>query len=266
MLPWITEGLLRSITFKNKMFRDLRVQGKNINMEYFKKYKNKLTTLLRNAERSYYKNKLELNKNNLAKLWKTLNEVINRKKQEKRSVSFKHNNTEISDSNAIANHFNKFFVNAPMEIYKKLPQQSKDPCSYVTQNAETIFLKPVTDDEVNKLLSKLKNTSEGYDCIKPSVVKYVKDCIIKPLVHICNLSLINGTFPSKLKIAKVVPIHKKGDTSSFSNYRPVSVLPVFSKLFEKLMFCRLIDFMDRCKILNEKQFGFRKNRATYIWP
>ena len=73
-----------------------------------------------------------------------------------------------------------------------------------------------------------------------------------------------GVVPEQLKIAKVIPIYKKEDVEVFSNYRPVSVLPCFSKILERLMFNRCMDYIDKNSILNEKQFGFRTNHSTYM--
>ena len=71
-----------------------------------------------------------------------------------------------------------------------------------------------------------------------------------------------GIFPNELKIGNVVPIHKANEVTAFSNYRPVSVLPVFSKLLEKLMYARLIEFINTNKLLYKYQFGFQKGKST----
>ena len=85
-----------------------------------------------------------------------------------------------------------------------------------------------------------------------------------PLTHICNLSFQKGVFPTELKIANVVPIYKSGDEMIFTNYRPVSVLPVFSKLLERLMYNRLIGFINANNLLYEYQFGFQKGKSTHM--
>ena len=95
-------------------------------------------------------------------------------------------------------------------------------------------------------------------------MKNIKESIKTPLTHICNKSFSSGLFPSELKIANVVPIFKSGDEMVFSNYRPVSVLPVFSKLLERLMYNRLISFINENKLLYDYQFGFQKGKSTYM--
>lgn len=86
--------------------------------------------------------------------------------------------------------------------------------------------------------------------------------MLKPLLHLCNLSILNGVFPNELKIAKVIPIFKSGNVIDIANYRPVSVLPAFSKLFERIMYNRLIDFINKNNLLYKYQFGFRSNHST----
>ena len=88
--------------------------------------------------------------------------------------------------------------------------------------------------------------------------------ISAPLVDIINLSLLKGIFQDKLKIAKVIPVYKAEDPSLFVNYRPISLLPVFSKLFEKVMYDRLVEFAETYEILFRCQFGFRKNHSTSL--
>ena len=95
-------------------------------------------------------------------------------------------------------------------------------------------------------------------------MKNVKHCIAKPLTHICNLSFKTGVFPQQMKTANVVPIYKSGDEKIFSNYRPVSVLPVFSKLIERLMYNRLIMFVTNNDLLYKYQFGFQRGKSTYM--
>ena len=87
---------------------------------------------------------------------------------------------------------------------------------------------------------------------------------MKPLTHIYNQSFMTGIVPSELKIAVVTPIFTSNDKESFSNYRPISVLPCFSKIFERLMYNRVVKFLDKHNILNENQYSFRKKRSTNL--
>ena len=96
------------------------------------------------------------------------------------------------------------------------------------------------------------------------MIKHGKEHIKLPLTHICNLSFSTGVFPCELKIANVVPIFKTNDEIIFSNYRPVSVLPVLSKLIERLMYNRLIQYINENKLLYKYQFGFQTGKSTHM--
>jgi Notch-like protein len=111
-------------------------------------------------------------------------------------------------------------------------------------------------------------SSYGYEEISTKIIKLCKPFIISPLINICNKVLAIGNFPERLKFLLVKSIYKSGDKCSPVNYRPISLLPSFSKIFEKVMLNRLCDRMNRNSILNEYQYGFRSDlsieNASYI--
>ena len=121
------------------------------------------------------------------------------------------------------------------------------------------------EDETLKIINKFdKNKSTGHNGIGNLIVKGVAKEIVHPLTALFNRSLSTGKVLDSLRIAKVIPIHKKDDKEIFSNYRPVSVLPCFSKILERLIFNRCIEFIENNNILNAKQFGFRAHHSTYV--
>ena len=97
-----------------------------------------------------------------------------------------------------------------------------------------------------------------------SLIKHIIVSLADPLTHICNLSFETGVFPEKMKVAKVVPLFKSGEKNVFTNYRPVSLLPQFSKILEKLFNKRLEKFLNKNKILSDNQYGFRENMSTSL--
>ncbi|XP_024116978.1 uncharacterized protein LOC112138628 [Oryzias melastigma] len=123
----------------------------------------------------------------------------------------------------------------------------------------TDHLPVFTLSDINKFKS--KNSADCHD-IDMTVVKKVINSISKPLTYICNLSLQTGRFPNQMKMAKVIPIYKSGDKHLFTNYRPISLLPQFSKILEKIFNDKLAKFIDKYNIINENQYGFRENRST----
>ena len=105
------------------------------------------------------------------------------------------------------------------------------------------------------------NKSAGYDCFNARIVKSSIHAIISPLCNIFNSSIENGIFPSALKIPKVIPVFKSGNRNLLNNYRHVSVLSIFSKVLEKIVYDKLISFIQKNNILYRKQFGFRKGQC-----
>lgn len=126
-----------------------------------------------------------------------------------------------------------------------------------------MFLEPVEHTYVKKIVDKLKpKTSCGHDEISTKIMKLSIDTIIHPITHIINLSFSKGIFPKQLKIAKVIPLFKSGAKDQQKNYRPISLLPAFSKIFEKIMFNKIMSYLDSKSILYPHQYGFRPKHTT----
>ena len=163
----------------------------------------------------------------------------------------------------IGKSFNQFFVNIGKELANKITITGTDPLSYLPPMLQsTIFLRPVEEIEVKQIIHNLKDASPGWDGVHAKVVKSTYNEFLTPLTLVLNSSLEQGFFPSQLKLARVVPIYKNGDKMSLSNYRPVSILPLFSKILERLMYNRLIAFISKNNILYKYQFGFRSEHST----
>lgn len=110
----------------------------------------------------------------------------------------------------------------------------------------------------------MKSSGAGLDRILPAKMKAVADDISHVLAHIINTIFKSGVFPSELKRGKIVPVFKKGDRNVLSNYRPITILPFFSKLIEKLIVARLMKYLTKFKLLTQRQFGFRPNYSTEL--
>ena len=122
----------------------------------------------------------------------------------------------------------------------------------------------MSENEIGQLIKSLKDTAAGFDDLNAMCLKISSQFLIKPLTHICNLSLSQGIFPEQLKIANVIPLYKSDDSMLFNNYRPVSVLCVVSKIFEKIMYNRVTNFLEMLQILHGDQYGFRKKSSTHV--
>lgn len=127
----------------------------------------------------------------------------------------------------------------------------------------SMFLAPTNDVEILGIIRGLTNKKScGIDEISDYLIKKCGQNLTKPLTYIINLSLSTGSFPDKLKIAKVRPLHKKGLETEIENYRPVSLLSVFSKILEKIMHKRLVSFLNDHKIITASQHGFCRGKST----
>jgi len=124
---------------------------------------------------------------------------------------------------------------------------------------------PINDIDVENAIQEIKSkNSIGIDSISTKMLKFLKPLIVKPLTLIINQSLRTGIFPENLKIAKIIPVYKKEDKTSFNNYRPISILPAISKVFETIMYKQLYSYLEKYKLLFDKQYGFRKGRSTEL--
>ena len=131
--------------------------------------------------------------------------------------------------------------------------------------SNSMHMKPIVASDIIKIIGKFNpNKRAGHDNIGNYIIKKVGKEIVKPLTNIFNLSLSIGVVPDKLKTAKVIPIYKKADSAMFSNYRPVSLLSCFSKILERLVFDRCVNFINNQEILNDKRYGFRPKHSTYM--
>ena len=231
----------------------------------YKKYKNKLTHLIKIAKKQYYEEKFEEVKNNHKATWRLINEVINKRKARPSfPSSFKSGNNILSDPSDIANSFCKYFTNVGPDLARKIPNTNISFHSFLNSGCnKSIFLRPTNANELQEICNLFKTgKSPGYDNISMYVIKRSFDLLAEPLANIINVSLSMGIFPNKLKIAKIIPVFKTGEQNSFTNYRPISLLTNFSKFFEKVMQKRLISFIERHEILYKFQFGFRSKHST----
>ena len=167
---------------------------------------------------------------------------------------------KISDKQDIANQFDTFFANIGPDLSKKIPKhQDKSMESYLKENILCSFnFELIEQDTVKKIIKRLNaKHSSGHDNVSTILLKEISPLISSPLNLILNQSLTTGIFPDKLKIAKIIPLFKKDDPHYFDNYRPISLLPAISKVFEKAVFIQLYDYINENELFYKSQYGFR---------
>ena len=156
-----------------------------------------------------------------------------------------------------------FFVQTGPKLADKIPKANCNPLTYLGgRNVNTLFLDPLCKDELATIINTLKSSSPGWDNLLPKVIKDTVNWYLEPLEHIINLSLTTGIVPLQWKKANVIPLFKNGNPNVFENSRPVSLLPVFSKVMEKVIYTRCIKSLGKNNILYEYQFGFRQNHSS----
>ncbi len=266
--PWISKAILRSIRRKDKLYRKYRSSQTDSNKRALSVYKNKLTTVIRAAKKRYYCDLLNIHKRDLKKTWQVLNDLLGNNRKKTLPDSFVIDGSVVSDPQHIADGLNDFFVNIGPKLACNIPQTTNKFSDFLTSvpaPIHSLFLSPTDDEEIADICSKIKSgTSSGHDEIKPDIVKAAVDLIKKPLCHVFNLSISSGIVPDELKVARVVPIFKSGDPTMCNNYRPISVLSVFSKIFETIIHKRLYGFLNKLNLLHKCQFGFRKNHSSFM--
>ena len=177
----------------------------------------------------------------------------------------------IFDKDLVCNTFNNFFTTVASTLVDKLP-----PCPgiYGWTHIQSFYkslnvpstgfqMSQVTEDSVLKILSSVNpSKATGLDQLSPKFIKDGAKLISSPLAHIVNLSLTSGIIPNDLKSARVTPIYKKNSKLEPGNYRPVSILSTISKLFERIVYNQLDQYLCEHKLLYEYQSGFRSSYST----
>ena len=266
---WITAGIKQSIKHKNRIYKKWLKTHSHNDEENYKNYRRLLKSVIHKAKEIYYKELFNFKSNSIKQLWKNLNSVSSFRKNKTTNVLsvLNNNNNYVTDPAEISAAFNNYFCNISSNLNNSTGINNagtfKKYCPSPSVNS--MYCEAVTSCEVIRIIGALKNNkSPGYDCIGPKILKSVVDFVVNPLVHLYNMSFQQGIVPSQLKIAKVIPVFKKGDKTRIENYRPISLLSIFDKVLEKLMHKRLYEYLQKANILNDYQFGFRKHHSTSL--
>ena len=271
--PWITYGIMESIKHKDKLLAKLYATNPNSNCyadreAELTEYCATLQKCKRQAKSLYYKSRFQKCCNNIKETWKNIDEVIKRNGNKSEfPTNFIHEGRIIKEDADIAETFNDFFTN----IGPKLASEIKSTCqksykAFLTEKITSNFNFHTVDVEhVKKTFGKLKSkASSGHDGISSSLLKDIHIIIAEVTTTIINQSLLTGIFPDSLKCAKVVPVFKKDSPHQLGNYRPISLLPALSKVFEKIAYEQTYEYLSDKKLLYKSQYGFRKNHSTEL--
>ena len=257
--PWVSPTLAKRINIKHALGR-LASKGR-INKDIYKRFRNKVTLELREAKSSFYSNKFSDHKGDMKKTWGTINETI-RKRKLNSKISLTDNGDTINE-NVIPNTFCNYFTSIAEELVSDIPDGQSNPVSFMKNRINnSFFISPISTQEIGNAISDLKDNGCGLYKLSTKVLITIKLTLCKILEYIFNLCIEKCYFPEELKLGCLTPVFKKGSKINVMNYRPICSLSPLSKIFERIIYDKMIEFIDKNKIMSDTQFGFRKKMST----
>ena len=264
--PWLSDKTKELIKERN-VAHDIACRTKHQDdYRHYKNLRNQTTTSLRQDKKAWERQKLDSNKNDPSSLWKNVKTRLNWNNSGPPTRLFE-NGKMISSPAGIAGTLNSFFLGKVAGLRESIPVSGVDPLDKLresmSQNRCSFSLQAVGPDEVYKIIKSLKNSrSTGTDYIDTFIIKLIAKDILAPIKHIVNLSISKSEFPTLWKHAKVVPLLKKDDPLSAKNYRPVSLLPILSKILERVIFNQLVGYLESKSLIHPNHHGSRSNHST----
>lgn len=263
---WVSEPL-RNSSRELKRLHFLQKRGFISHDEYNLK-KNAHKKLINSTKKQYYEEKLLKSDNHNKTAWAIVSELSGKNKHIKNLEIKDNNDCVIINPKEMANFMNSSFIEAPNKIISEIKRSSQmNEKSFLIskkRHCGSMFLNSFTAQEVLELIkNKIKNKhSYGPDNVPFQIFKKCANALLEPLAYLINLSFEEGIFPTALKMSRVTPIFKKGDSHLVENYRPIAITSCFSKVFEYAMLDRLSDYLNKQKIMHENQHGFTVGKST----
>ena len=267
--PWITIGLAKSSKVKNTLYtRWIRSKGTPLEAsryDEYRSYRSKLRDLQKDAKTIYHIHLFEKVNGDARRTWGVINKIRCKMKGSSSPSYIEFNQQLITDRRSICSLYNTYFTDVANKLnsdkYHNAPPPPEDFRQFLgTRSSNSILLYQIEPDEIVKIITSFNNNKSSDLSVR--AIKHVRHLIAPVLTSIFNKCMFSGVFPSELKIAKVIPLFKSGKRQLLSNYRPISILPLFSKIFERLIHSRLSSFFDSQNTIYDNQFGFRKKHST----
>lgn len=262
---WITKSLLNEIETKNNLYKEILKNPQDDQLKSrYKVYKNQLSKSITRAKKDFAQKLISKNSNKSEALWKCVNKICNKPLQNTKIEKIELSNSEIvTDKKEIVNHFNNFFCEIGENLARDIAPL-KDYTEKIDRSSKSLhFLRQTREEEVKKMITQLKTKkAPGPDKIRSETLKEIANEISPILTYLINLSFRTGDFPVALKLGEIKPLFKSGSKTEIGNYRPISLISNISKIFEKIIKQRVVTFLEKQKLISEKQFGFRAGKST----
>ena len=265
---WFDGEISEAIKNRDKLLKKFKKSRLHIDKKLYNAARCKVHKLIFNKKKDYFENKLNECIGKPNELWKALKSLGLPNKTSSCEVSaLKVNKTVQHDTNLVLGGFKDYYSNLAGNLLKKLPK----PPNKLTLNSVFQHYKGIIQSDCfnlatvseNTILTILKNAkvskAAGLDNLSG---RFLKDVLAKPITDICILSITSGKFPDSCKLAKLKPIYKKGSLTEASNYRPISLLPLISKVIKKVIYNRTSAFLNSRNLLYNYQSGFCKKHST----
>ena len=262
---WYTLGIKRANAKARKLCKKAKISGLKKDYDRYHDYRNSLNRIKIYEQRSHYDQVFKKIGDNSKLLWSVLNTLVKKQSNKTDMTKLMFNSMKLTNSNQICDAFNKHFIAAGDKVQNSV---RKCECNGLAPVAPPTFkgnlqFKQVSELQICKIVENLKpKLSCGLDGISNLLLKRIIHVIKSPLCYVINLSLISGEFPQLMKLAKVLPLYKTGDRVIPDNYRPISLLPVLSKVLETVVYRNTVEYLEKNKLIFPKQFGFRKKHST----
>lgn len=263
--PWTNGNLCKLILYKDRLLKQRRKHSNNEIEDRLKAISNVIRKASFSSMNNYYVYNLERTKNDLRKSWAFMNESMGR--VPRKELCLKDLNGEIiEDEKLKAETLNTYFLNSVNTIKQNIEQFPNDNYNAL-RTMNTCFhrfeFNTTTEEEVKNVIDGLvPGKSCGHDNIYPKAFKLCVNSITPHLVKILNEIITTSIYPDILKIHKIIPIPKEKGSTTCDQYRPISMLSIIDKVFEKILHNQLFKYFDENKLLNDFQFGFRKACGT----
>lgn len=262
---WITTGLICSIKHRDKLKKQLRQTKTPEREKEYRTYRNHLNTLIAKQKKEYYRQQIDNNKNDMRKMYDIVKDATNEKRAGRKKIEILKNQEKdntFQNDKEMANYCNDYYTTIGEKMNEKIPNPTQ-PYLKEKPNIATMFLSPVTKNDLIKNISELKtNSAPGHDNITARTIKQTHKEILEPIQHIVNRIFETSIIPNDMKTTIITPIHKAGTETNIANYRPISTITTLTKIFEKCLKDKIIKFLQQHNIISPNQYGFLEGKST----